>query len=300
MTRRISRHRTAIGRGGELSRPIRLALEHEVLSSEHSVFDYGCGRGEDVLLLEKAGFRAAGWDPAHRPDAQFHDSDVVNLGYVINVIEDPQERAQTLRQAWDLAGTVLLVAARLRFDSDLRSSQEFSDGCVTRADTFQKFYGQTELRQWIDETLEVNSVPAAPGVFFVFRHDDDRLAYLTHRYRRRRAAPRLTKSNRLYQEHEQLLQPLIDFVTDRARLPAQWELESYPLLCDEFGSVRKASSAPAYRSNRMLMARPTLAMSPGWVVTVLPRQTAPESTAASASANAFAPLTVFTVPVSGS
>ena len=49
-----------------------------------------------------------GWDPTFRPDAPLHEADVVNLGYVINVIEDTQERAATLRHAWALAQQVLL------------------------------------------------------------------------------------------------------------------------------------------------------------------------------------------------
>jgi len=35
----------------------------------------------------------------------------VNLGYVLNVIEDPQERLAALRRAWDLSRRLLAVAA---------------------------------------------------------------------------------------------------------------------------------------------------------------------------------------------
>ena len=40
------------------------------------------------------------------------------------------------------------------------------------ADTFQKYYTQDELRAWIDGTLNTRSVAAAPGIFYVFRHQD--------------------------------------------------------------------------------------------------------------------------------
>jgi hypothetical protein len=46
----IARHRTAIGRP-ELSRPLRLALQDGLLTAETSVFDYGCGRGDDLQRL---------------------------------------------------------------------------------------------------------------------------------------------------------------------------------------------------------------------------------------------------------
>ncbi len=46
---------------------------------------------------------ANGWDPAFRPDDPRTAAEIVNLGYVLNVIEDPQERARALTDAWDLA-----------------------------------------------------------------------------------------------------------------------------------------------------------------------------------------------------
>jgi hypothetical protein len=36
----------------------------------------------------------------------------VNLGYVINVVEDRAERAGTWKQAWDLARRLLVVSAQ--------------------------------------------------------------------------------------------------------------------------------------------------------------------------------------------
>ena len=72
-----------------LSRPVALALEDAVIRSGDSVFDYGCGRGGDVDRLNTLGFRTSGWDPTHAPDAPRREADVVNLGYVVNVIEEP-------------------------------------------------------------------------------------------------------------------------------------------------------------------------------------------------------------------
>ncbi len=58
----IPRHRTAMKRYS-LSKPVTLALAHQVVSPGLSVFDYGCGQGTDIRLLEKAGIHAVGWDP---------------------------------------------------------------------------------------------------------------------------------------------------------------------------------------------------------------------------------------------
>ncbi len=88
----VTRHKTAINRI-DLSRPVRLALEDGVISDQTSVFDYGCGKGGDLRRLQERGISCSGWDPAHYPQGEKTKSDIVNVGYVINVIEDPAERA---------------------------------------------------------------------------------------------------------------------------------------------------------------------------------------------------------------
>ncbi len=49
----------------------------------------------------------------HRPDTDRASAQAVNLGYVLNVIEDTAERSETLRSAWRLCGSVMSVAARI-------------------------------------------------------------------------------------------------------------------------------------------------------------------------------------------
>ena len=56
------------------------------------VMDYGCGRGDDVRGLTANGIEAYGWDPHNAPDGPKREADIVNLGFVINVIEDFDER----------------------------------------------------------------------------------------------------------------------------------------------------------------------------------------------------------------
>lgn len=38
-------------------------MQHGVIRQDCTVLDYGCGRGEDVSLLQKNGLQAEGWDP---------------------------------------------------------------------------------------------------------------------------------------------------------------------------------------------------------------------------------------------
>ncbi len=233
----IERHKTALSRVS-LSRPMRLAIEAGVIRSSTTVMDYGCGRGDDVRLLRSQGIACEGWDPAHRSDGSVVEADAVNLGYVVNVIEDEAERTSTLKKAWDLARGTLIVAARLRSERGSDSGDKRFDGVITRRNTFQKFYEQYELKDWIDDTLGTASVAAAPGVFFVFRDAGTRESFLATRWRRR--APRVAISQELYNAHEGLLRPLVDFIGETGRLPAAEELPEAATICEQFGSLKQA------------------------------------------------------------
>ena len=52
--------RTAIRRTA-LSRPVALALDDALVHEERTFFDYGCGRGDDLLRLHKMGITVSGW-----------------------------------------------------------------------------------------------------------------------------------------------------------------------------------------------------------------------------------------------
>lgn len=97
--KQIHRHKTALVRR-ELSKPVKTLLELGQLRRGESFFDYGCGHGTDVDAIGKLGYDASGWDPVHAPDAPKQSADVVNLGFVLNVIEDPAERVDALIDAW--------------------------------------------------------------------------------------------------------------------------------------------------------------------------------------------------------
>ena len=210
----IARDRTAIHRP-EMSRPIRAALDDNLINAGTSVLDYGCGHGDDVRRLRAQGIICEGWDPCHKPDGKRRSADVVNLGYVLNVIERAAERVETIRSAWELANQMLIVSARLTFEAKGHLTP-FSDGFVTGSGTFQKFYEQQELRDWIDATLGEASVAVAPGIFCVFRDPEVRESFLASRYRRRASQPRVRRSDSLFDENRNLLEALMG-VRGRAR-----------------------------------------------------------------------------------
>lgn len=217
-----ARQRTAMVRSS-LSRPLTFALTDGIIEHGSTVFDYGCGRGGDIRHLEALGHTIAGWDPAYRPTTPKSAADVVNLGYVVNVIEDPVERAQVLRSAWELTQKVLVVSARLLWESKDLVGRRVGDGIITRTGTFQKFYDQNELSTWIESVLSEKPIAAAPGIFYVFRTQRDQQDFLCHRVYRYR--PRVTTDPHAeYDRHQHDLAPLFDFLTSHARPPRNGEL----------------------------------------------------------------------------
>ncbi|PWW65625.1 DNA phosphorothioation-associated putative methyltransferase [Actinokineospora spheciospongiae] len=238
MTGPVPRHKTALSRTA-LSRPLTTALEDSLLDGDCTLFDYGCGRGTDIDHLVRMGISASGWDPAHRPDAPREPAGVVNLGYVLNVIENPDERVTTLRAAWELAEQLLVVSARMTWDAKGFRGRPSGDGFITGLGTFQKFFTQDELRTLVQETLGAPMLVAAPGIIYVFRDPMRAHGLLAERTRRRTLPPEPWICEQLYQEHRTVLAPLVDFLTRRGRLPKGDELRTGQIL-RHFGSLARA------------------------------------------------------------
>jgi DNA phosphorothioation-associated putative methyltransferase len=167
-----------------------------------------------------------GWDPAFRPEASKRPADVVNLGYVINVVEDQYERRAALRSAWELCQTLLVVAAQVEFAAPDKEQAEYADGVLTSRGTFQKYYNQNELRLYLETELSSDAIPAAPGVFYVFKNESAKQQFIATRYHRRIAVPRKRISELLFEQNQDVLEPLMQALTQlgqshaRARGPS--------------------------------------------------------------------------------
>ena len=235
----IPRHKTAIRRG-DFSHPVKCLLRDGLVDTSISLFDYGCGRGEDVELLAAEGFVCTGWDPAHRPDYPQTEADVVNLGYVLNVIEDPQERSATLRKAWGLCRRLLAVAARVLIAGRGKTPVEFGDGVLTGRGTFQKFYDQGELKLYLEEQLQTEAIPAGVGVFYLFKDESTRQQFLANRFRRRPVPTRRRMVPPRFEDNRNLLQPFMAVLLDLGRLPTVDEFPRADVLIERFGSLKRA------------------------------------------------------------
>ena len=246
------RGRTALSRSAP-SVPIQAMHRWGWLNGEHSLLDYGCGRGNDLNFLAEIGTEAWGWDPAHRPDGERKAADLVNLGYVINVIEDSDEREQVIASAFKLTRKALVVSAMIAPPAQFERFLPYRDGVVTSRGTFQKYYTQAELKELVERITGSETVGLAPGVVAAFRDPVFQEAFADARYRRRyqrritsfgSKPPRdRSKAGRLYREH----QPLCDAFWGRALELGRWpepdEFAGTQELAELFGSTRKAINA---------------------------------------------------------
>lgn len=246
----VSRHRTAISRN-QLSRPVQASIEHGLLTKDKRLFDYGCGLGDDVRFLTTLGHTASGWDPAYCPEHAKTAAEIVNLGFVLNVIEEPAERTRVLSDAFELAKDLMIVSTILPDRAtDMRDWQPYGDGVLTSRNTFQKYYSQDELRQFIEDVLQVTPIALGLGIFCVFRDPRDLQTFLADRTKRTinweqlslKLRPRVRgrKHEYLYVEHKHLLEEFWARMLDLGRLPRRDEFGHYDDIRGAVGSIPQA------------------------------------------------------------
>jgi DNA phosphorothioation-associated putative methyltransferase len=250
----VHRHRTAMVRH-TLSQPMSLAVRHGLVRPGVSVFDYGCGQGDDLRALGAAGVEAEGWDPYFAPEAPRHETEVVNLGFVLNVIEDPAERAVALKGAWALATRVLIVSVMIVGAVPVDGLRKFGDGYLTTRGTFQKYFQQAELKAMLTQTTSVEPIALAPGIFALFRSPEDEQDFLLERRRGRRASTSAYRTDRparsavarpqLAERIATAIDAISGFALERGRLPHPDELPSdvHDLLAAERISFARAIEA---------------------------------------------------------
>ena len=236
---KIERHKAAMLRNS-LSKPLRLVLEADLFVDGETFFDYGCGYGGDIQHIAEEGYAASGWDPYYQPDSPQIQADIVNIGYVINVIESLEERREALLNAWGLTKKILVVAAQVLIDDTDRGQIAYGDGVITSRNTFQKYYEQEELKIYIDQVLDVDAIPVALGIYFVFRDAAEGEGFRASRLRSHLLTPRVRSQVKRFEDYEEMLTPLMAFVSDRGRLPVKGELAEEAAIKGEFHSFNRA------------------------------------------------------------
>lgn len=199
------RHKTTIQRWSP-SRSVALALDDGLLSKKTTFFDYGCGRGGELMRFHKMGVPVSGWAPAFFPDEERTPADVVR---VLDDVDDVTELgAVALRAAWELALKLLIVSARLAVHLTIRRS------CVA----------------------------AAPGVFYVFRDTAEEHSFVAGRLTRPRYVPMILFGEEVFERRQAILKPVMEFVSQRRRLPVDFELEGASQIKEIFGGIARTFS----------------------------------------------------------
>ncbi|RLA53317.1 MAG: hypothetical protein DRR42_05135, partial [Gammaproteobacteria bacterium] len=248
----IDRHKTAIDRN-QLSQPMQVLARHNYLNGDRSVLDYGCGKGDDLRELEAHGLDVSGWDPVHEPEGLLVNSDIVNLGFVLNVIEDRDERIETLKRAWEYAHKLLIVSVMVAGDSVIEQFTPYKDGVITSRKTFQKYYAQSEFRSFVETTLAEDAIAAGQGIFIVFKDKVEEQNFLlerqhvkrdwnqkTQRELKIRAVSTETLKKNIIDKHLDLFTDFWETSLELGRIPANSEFEFSDQIRRVAGSHNKA------------------------------------------------------------
>lgn len=227
----IDRHKTAISRG-DFSKPLQLLMKHNLIDSSKTYFDYGCGLGDDIRALKLNGYDAIGWDPVHAPEQKKRKSEVVNLGFVLNVIEDPVERIEVLENVFNYTKKVLSIAVVTDNAPTAKNLRPYKDGFLTSRDTFQKYFKHEEIQDLIEETLNISAHPVAPGIFFIFKDEKDAQDFLSAKQNRRVDWNKLNlhiypskherdaaKKELLYEKYREDLEKYWEYLLNLGRIP---------------------------------------------------------------------------------
>ncbi|EKF9995603.1 DNA phosphorothioation-associated putative methyltransferase [Vibrio cholerae] len=245
--RGIDRYKTAIVRY-ELSGPMKILAKQGYLDGRFSIFDYGCGRGDDIRELEAHGLDVLGWDPVFSPDNDKINSDIVNLGFVLNVIEDKDERLEALLSAWELVDKMLVVSVMLANESYIAQFQSYKDGVITSRNTFQKYYAQSEFKEYLERSLQEDAIAVAPGIFYVFKDKLEEQCYLQSKYQRHHHWQQLTspipieskdRAKLVITQNSELFEEFWNVCLELGRIPANDEFERSEEVRSLIGSHKK-------------------------------------------------------------
>lgn len=132
----------------------------------------------------------------------------------------------------------------------------YRDGFLTQRSTFQKYFAQAELKEFVEGAVGGEAIPVAPGIMFVFtdkqaeegflygrqrsQHALRLLGYRRERIERASKPPRETRTEYLLREYGELLERLWRQALSLGRVPLQDEFTEAPVCIDIFGTWGRA------------------------------------------------------------
>jgi DNA phosphorothioation-associated putative methyltransferase len=156
------------------------------------------------------------------------------------------------------------------FNQNALKGQAFNDGVITQRNTFQKYFTQTELKEFLSNTLATDAISVAPGIFFSFKDQDAEQRFLLNRQRSHRnilrlshrpyisALPNLSRNEKKYLNFRHLLDPLWQQTLELGRLPEKAEIAQLIELTQSFGTVNKALGFMLYHYDEAILEQARL------------------------------------------
>ena len=146
---------TNILRGGSKSVPLKM-FEKELTKGE-SIYEFGAGKGGDMIHLCSVGHDVTACDPnTTLGNCKVKKSDVVINNYVINTVRPPLRKSimqdiadSTTNRAYISARRVIKIAGK---------STPSDDGIITGANTFQKAFTPIELKEYGEQFFKTCKV----------------------------------------------------------------------------------------------------------------------------------------------
>ena len=270
----IHRHLTALSRSS-LSAPMQLMISNGLITQSNEVFDYGCGRGDDIRGLTEIGLKCQGWDPHFAIENPIVHAEIVNLGFVVNVIEDPAERVEAIQRAFGLAKTALVVSVML-YSKD-RPGKPYLDGFLTSRNTFQKYFSQEEFKDYLEDILGNDAIMLGPGIALIFSDKEAEQRFLLGKHRSSNVArrllnarlvprtprvpreqrvrnPRVSKAEREFEELRPTLELLWSQSLDLGRFPESFEVSNMREIQEKITFNRASRLIKTHFDLRLLQA----------------------------------------------
>ena len=140
----------------------------------------------------------------------------------------------------ELTREVLIVSAQVLVRRSPSGLVAYGDGVVTNRNTFQKYYEQEELKLYIDQVLEVESIPAGLGIYVVFRHEAQAESFRASRIYSRLSTPSIQAHVKNFDDYRKITNSFDGLLYKRGRLPVKGELATEAAIKEEFRSYQRA------------------------------------------------------------